>query len=172
MSEKPESRGRRLRREAAGLGKIVFLALLFRAFVAQAYVIPSESMQPTLEVGDHVYVNRLSYRFGAPQRGDIVVFDHPQQHGTDLIKRVVALGGDEVEGRDGQVWVNGRAGGPSFDFSARKVPPDNLFVMGDNRDNSSDSRSWGFLPLGLVQGRAFVVWWNADQLSRSMHLLR
>src|SRR6187455_581851 len=98
MSEVPVSRARRLRREATNLGKIVLLALLFRAFVAQAYVIPSESMQPTLEVGDHVYVNRLAYRFGPPERGEIVVFDHPQQHGTDLIKRVVALGGDHVEG--------------------------------------------------------------------------
>jgi len=166
-----ESRTRRLRREAAALGKIVFLALLFRAFVAQAYVIPSESMLPTLEIGDHVYVNRLAYRFGTPERGEIVVFDHPQQHGTDLIKRVVATGGDRIEGRDGKVWVNGQPSGPSFDFPAAEVPPNNLFVMGDNRDNSSDSRYWGYVPLGLVEGRAFVIWWNRGSPARSMHLL-
>jgi signal peptidase I len=167
-----EPRRLKLRKEATSLAKIVGLALLFRAFVAQAYVIPSESMVPTLEVGDHIYVNRLAYKASPPKHGDIVVFDHPQNHGTDLIKRVVGVAGDHVEGRDGQVWVNGEARGPSDDFAELEVPKDNLFMMGDNRGNSSDSRVWGFVPLGLVEGKAFVVWWNADHLSRSMTLLR
>src|SRR5438309_8695133 len=105
------NRRARLRREAASIARWVGAALLFRAFVAQAYYIPSESMQPTLEVGDHIYVNRVVYRFWKPVRGEIVVFDHPQEHGTNLIKRVVAVAGDRVEGRDGHVWVNGVAGG-------------------------------------------------------------
>ncbi len=167
-----EPRRVKIRKEAASLAKIVGLALLFRAFVAQAYVIPSESMVPTLEVGDHIYVNRLAYRSTPPARGDIVVFDHPQNHGTDLIKRVVAIGGDRVEGHDGKVWVNGEPGGPSSNFDVVDVPKDNLFVMGDNRGNSSDSRYWGFVPQGLVAGKAFVVWWNASHLGRSMTLLR
>jgi signal peptidase I len=173
MSEtKQESRAARLRREARSFGMIIGLALLFRAFVAQAYYIPSESMVPTLEVGDHVYVNRLAYVRTHPSRGDIVVFDHPREHGTDLIKRVVAVGGDEVAGHDGKVWVNGVASGPSYDFAAREIPHDNVFVMGDNRDNSSDSRVWGTVPEGLLVGRAFVIWWNPHALARSMHLLR
>ena len=167
-----ELRRVKIRKEAASLAKIVGLALLFRAFVAQAYVIPSESMVPTLEVGDHVYVNRLAYSGTPPARGDIVVFDHPQNHGTDLIKRVVAIGGDQVEGHDGKVWVNGQSGGPSSDFDALLVPKDNLFEMGDNRGNSSDSRYWGSVPQGLVAGKAFVVWWNGSHLGRSMTLLR
>jgi signal peptidase I len=154
------------------LGKVIFLALLFRAFVAQAFVIPSESMVPTLEVDDHVYVNRLAYRFDKPQRGDIIVFDHPREHGTELIKRVVAVAGDRVEGHDGKVWVNGVASGPSFDFAALEVPADNLFCMGDNRDNSADSRYWGTVPLGLVDGKAFIIWWNGSQPSRSFTMLR
>lgn len=167
-----ENRSSKIRREAAAFGKIIGLALVFRAFVAQAYVIPSESMLPTLEIGDHVYVNRLAYKVTGPARGEIVVFDHPREHGTDLIKRVVAVGGDRVEGRDGKVWVNGVAGGPSSDFEPTEVPHDNLFVMGDNRGNSSDSRYWGYVPVGLVAGRAFVVWWNGNHISRSMQLLR
>ena len=162
---------RRVRREAVALGKIVAVVLVFRAFVAQAYVIPSGSMTPTLAVGDHVFVNRLAYVAHAPHAGDIVVFDHPQKHGTNLVKRVVAVAGDRIEGRDGQVWVNGKARGPSNDFAAAEVPPTNLFVMGDNRGNSSDSRVWGYLPEGLVAGRAFVVWLNLREPSRSMHLL-
>jgi signal peptidase I len=117
-------------------------------------------------------VNRLVYRFWQPDRGEIVVFDHPREHGTALIKRVVAVGGDRVEGREGRVWVNGVAGGESTDFAAVQVPRDNLFVMGDNRGNSSDSRYWGFVPLGLVEGRASVIWWNGNSLRRAFHLIK
>jgi signal peptidase I len=167
-----ETRRMKIRREAAALAKVIGLALLFRAFIAQAYVIPSESMVPTLQIDDHVYVNRLAYRLSGPERGDIIVFDHPREHGTELIKRVVAIGGDRVEGHDGQVWVNGVASGPSFDFAELEIPRDNLFVMGDNRDNSADSRFWGTVPLGLVDGKAFVIWWNGSQPGRSLTLLR
>lgn len=167
-----EPKSVKLRKEAASLAKIVGVALLFRAFVAQAYVIPSESMVPTLEVGDHIYINRLAYAGSSPQHGDVVVFEHPQKHGTDLIKRVVGTGGDHVAGHDGKVWVNGVAKGESSNFEETEVPPDNLFVMGDNRGNSSDSRYWGFVPIGLVAGKAVVIWWNSNQPARSMTLLR
>jgi signal peptidase I len=165
------SRRAKIKREAASLGKWLGAALLFRAFIAQAYFIPSESMEPTLAVGDHIFVNRIVYRFFRPERGEIVVFDHPHEHGTDLIKRVVAVGGDRIEGRDGRVWVNGVASGESTDFPVVQVPNDNLFVMGDNRGNSSDSRYWGFVPLGLLQGRAMFVWWNVKNLRRAFHLI-
>jgi signal peptidase I len=172
MAVMNEPRRTRIRREAAAFAKIIGVALLFRAFVAQAFVIPSESMVPTLQVNDHVYVNRLAYLSSHPERGDIVVFDHPREHGTDLIKRVVAVGGDHVVGHDGQVWVNGKASGPSYDFAEREIPHDNLFVMGDNRGNSSDSRVWGTVPEGLVVGRAFVIWWNQSLPRRSFTALR
>ncbi len=167
-----ETRRERVRREARSLAKVLGAVLLFRAFVAQAYYIPSESMTPTLAVGDRIFVDRVSYRLRAPARGEVVVFDHPRQHGTDLVKRVVAVGGDRVEGKDGTVWVNGRASGASSDFPALEVPADNLFVMGDNRDNSSDSRVWGLVPLGLVEGRARLVWWSGAELGRTMSLVR
>jgi signal peptidase I len=167
-----QTRRARIKREAASWGKIIGAALLFRAFVAQAYYIPSESMQPTLEVGDRIFVNRLVYRFWNPARGEVIVFDHPREHGTSLIKRVVAVAGDRVEGRDGRVWVNGVAGGESSEFPAVQVPQDNLFVMGDNRGNSSDSRYWGFVPLGLVEGRASIIWWNGNSLQRVFHLIQ
>src|SRR3954454_22579405 len=170
MEQKSPSRRVQIRREAASLGKWILAALLFRAFVAQAYYIPSESMQPTLDVGDHIYVNRLVYRFQHPARGEIVVFDHPREHGTNLIKRVVAVGGDRIEGHDGQVWVNGTPAGPSTGFVALTVPSDNLFVMGDNRGNSSDSRYWGFVPLGLVEGRAMFIWLRSGAHGNSLRL--
>jgi signal peptidase I len=170
-SAPPPSRRAKLLREARSFGLWIGIALLFRGFVAQAYYIPSESMQPTLEVGDRIYVNKLLYDFRPPERGEIVVFDHPQEHGTDLIKRVVGVAGDRVEGRAGQVWVNGSPTGPSSDFLPLTVPRDNLFVMGDNRGNSSDSRYWGFVPVGLVRGRAEVIWWNGNSLRRAFHLI-
>ncbi len=167
-----DSRRARIAREARSFGKLLLFVLLFRGFVAQAYYIPSESMQPTLEVGDRIFVNKLVYAFRAPRRGEVVVFDHPREHGTDLIKRVVAVAGDRVEGKGGKLWVNGVPAGPSDDFAPLRVPPDNLFVMGDNRGNSADSRVWGFLPRGLVRGRAEVVWWNGNMLRRAFHLIQ
>lgn len=166
------SRRARFRKEATSYARLIGVVLLFRAFVAQAYVIPSGSMEPTLQVGDHIYVNRIVYKFDRPAHGEVVVFDHPREHGKDLIKRVVATGGDLVEGRGGQVWVNGAPRGASFDFAPLEVPPDNLFVMGDNRGNSSDSRFWGFVPIGLVAGRAMFVWWNTDEMGRAGHAIR
>jgi signal peptidase I len=160
MSDKPEpkpSKRRKILREARSWAFTIGLALVFRTFVASAYHIPSESMVPTLEVGDVVVVNKLSYALDPPARGDVIVFDHPREHGTDLIKRVVAVAGDRVEGREGTAWVNGTASGTSADFAPLVVPPGNLFVLGDNRENSADSRYWGFVPLGHVRGRAFAV---------------
>lgn len=167
----------KLMREARSWGKVLIAVLLFRAYVAQAYHIPSESMVPTLEVGDKIFVNRVVYAYRAPERGEVIVFDHPRDHGVDMIKRVVAVAGDSVEGRDGQVWVNGAAKGPSDTFGALTVPKGNLFMMGDNRGNSSDSRVWGFVPVGLVKGRAEVVWWSSGEpdgirLRRLFHLIQ
>jgi signal peptidase I len=185
------------------------VALLLRSFVVEAYQIPSGSMIPTLQVGDHIWVNKLIYgvrlpftdiKFGThyrePRRGEIIVFSHPREPDKDLIKRVVAVGGDEVSMRDNVVYVNGvavarKAEGPRryFDFDEndeRWLERDGnaydeelggqLFVMGDNRDNSSDSRYWGFVPLNLVRGRAMVVWWSRGQpegirLGRFGHLI-
>ena len=194
----------------------VFAVLAFRSFVAEAYSIPSGSMIPTLQVGDRIFVNKFTYGLylplvgkkiaaRSPQRGEVVVFVHPKED-QNLIKRVVAVAGDTVELRQGDVWVNGEkvahhhvtadcrytdyderaaewvvracdewresVGDKTFttlrDPTARpsmmppvKVPEGSVFVLGDNRDNSNDSRYWGFVPIELVKGRAMFVWWSS-----------
>jgi signal peptidase I len=178
----------------------VVLAVLVKGFLVQAFYIPSRSMEPTLDVGDRVVVNRLSYRFGAPQRGQVVVFLRrtgdraaaprnalswarravAQGFGgappgsEDLIKRVVAGPGDVVQGSQGRVWVNGRAlnepylrkGSFTSDFGPVKVPPGHYWVMGDNREDSSDSRVFGPIPQSSLVGRAVGTIWPPPRLRR------
>jgi signal peptidase I len=167
------------------------IALVIRTFVVQAFKIPSGSMIPTLEIGDHILVNRFIYGFRipytrvrllpftTPQRGDVIVFVYPEDNSKDFIKRVVGVGGDTVEIKDKRVYVNGRAWEDPFgvytdprvlpksmdprdNFGPVKVPPDELFVMGDNRDNSRDSRYWGFVHVGEVKGKAFLIYYSWD----------
>ncbi|HMO18906.1 MAG TPA: signal peptidase I [Oligoflexia bacterium] len=163
----------------------VLLALFFRASALAAYKIPSSSMEDTLQIGDHIFVNKLSYGFrlpfmthtildyDLPERGDIVVFTLPENSSIDIIKRVIALPGDEIEVLGKKVFINGkeyvddaryaiwREGGLR-DFGPVIVPPDHVILLGDNRDHSRDSRFWDspFLPRSRIVGRAFVIWWN------------
>lgn len=128
--------------------------------------IESISMQPTLYAGDYVIVNKIAYKLGEPSRGDVVVFHYPPDPGREpYIKRVIGLPGDQVVVRDNQVLVNGVAldepyinSAPNYD-GEWSVPEDSLFVLGDNRNNSSDSHSWGMVPLKNVIGKAEVVYW-------------
>ncbi len=148
----------------------VAVALLLRTFVLQAFWIPSESMEHTLQAGDRVLVNKLSYRLHEVNRGDIVVFVRPdEQQGEirDLIKRVIGIEGDVVEGRDNQVFVNGvtivepylASGEFIGDFAPVEIPAGEVFVMGDNRDESYDSRFFGTVSTDRIVGRAFVLFW-------------
>jgi signal peptidase I len=151
------------------------VALVVKTFLIQAFYIPSESMVPTLEVGDRVLVNKLSYTTGDIGRGDIVVFARPGGPGTDgiedLIKRVVALPGETVEGRDGKVYVDGEPleedylvdGVETSVFPPYQVPEDHVWVMGDNRNASDDSRRFKGVPVDDVVGRAFVIIWPFTQ---------
>jgi len=150
----------------------VLAALLVKTFLFQAFRIPSESMVPTLLVGDRVLVNKVSYKLHDVHRGDVVVFTRPEKlqdpsgmEPEDLIKRVVAVGGDTVVARDGVLYVNNRpmtepyvqkgAGTFHLDESVT-VPKGQVFVMGDNRENSQDSRYFGPIPTNTILGRAFV----------------
>ena len=158
----------------------IVLALVIRTFVVQAFKIPSGSMLPTLQIGDHILVNKFLYWFTTPQRGDILVFRFPQDEGRDFIKRVIALPGEKVEIRGKQVVVNGQPllepysvhldraiqeapYSPRDNFSPVEVPPGQLFMMGDNRDYSMDSRFWGFLDTKKIKGKAFVIYWSWDR---------
>ena len=210
------------------IGIAVLVAFGLRLFAVEAFKIPSESMVPTLMVGDHIFVSKYRYgislpfknkklvQFAPPQYGDVIVFAKPSRQeqgfandgyeetlvGTDFIKRVVGLPGDTIEVKRSVVYVNGKPvsrckvgkrtfkskdsltdewvdrtsslwvekhGGHSYtivedylfdDFEPVKVPDDQVFVMGDNRDRSSDSRIWGTVPLQNIKGRAMVIWWS------------
>lgn len=153
----------------------VVVALLVKTFLFQAFYIPSLSMFPTLKHGDRVLVNKLSYKLHDVNRGDLVVFSGVPREGSgrDLIKRVIALPGETVEGRDGAVMVNGRrleesylpAGVTTDAFAPRTVPPGEYWMMGDNRGSSRDSRVFGAVPKSRIVGRAFVRVWPVSALT-------
>jgi signal peptidase I len=162
------------------VGIALVLALLLRAFVAEPRFIPSDSMLPTLQVGDRLVVEKVSYRLHAPRSGDIVVFDPPAllqslgyQANQAFIKRVIAQAGQSVEVRGGRVFVDQQplaetyvAEAPGYQWGPYVVPEDMLFVLGDNRNNSNDSHIWGFLPQQNVIGRAWVRFWPLTRLGQ------
>ncbi|QGP93055.1 Signal peptidase I S [Neomoorella glycerini] len=149
------------------------LALIIRSFLFTPFYIPSPSMEPTLYPGDRIIVNRLAYRLGEPQRGDVVVFRYPLDPSRDYIKRVVAVGGDTVEARNNVLYINGQPqpmasylppGIVYSDFGPIKVPPNSYFMLGDNRNNSADSRVWGTLDRKLIIGKAVLVFWPLNHI--------
>ncbi len=168
------------------------IALFVRTFVVQAFKIPSGSMIKTLLIGDHILVNKFIYGVKnpfnratlisgkAPAHGDVIVFIFPLDRNKDFIKRVIGVGGDTVKIVNKKVYVNGKLyheppgvqhtdpniipGNvqPRDNMGPIKVPPGKLFVMGDNRDQSFDSRFWGFVPVKDVKGKAFIIYWSWD----------
>ncbi len=158
------------------------IAVILRVFVVQAYKVESGSMEPTLEVGDFLFVNKFVYHFGDPKPGDIVVFEYPLNPTKDYIKRVIAVEGQTVEVKDKFLYVDGqRVQDPEYVmhidskfmppelstrdyFGPKQVPPGQLFVLGDNRDDSRDSRFWGFVDKTKVKGRALMIYfsWKPD----------
>ena len=156
----------------------IILALGIRTFVAEARWIPSESMVPTLQVNDKLIVDKLSYDFTSPSRGDIVVFsptDNITRENPTLkdafIKRIIGLPGDKVEVKGERVYVNDRPlkesyieDAPHYNFGPVTVPPDSYLVLGDNRNNSYDSHFWGFVPRNHIIGRAIVRFWPPNRI--------
>ena len=164
------------------------IAVVIRSFVIQPYLIPSESMLNALVVGDRLSVTKFSYGIhlpfvekeilstGEPERGDIIVFPAPRDKGQDFIKRVVGIPDDVIEIRSKQLFRNGEPVQEEYaihtdpDFSHERdtmrpmtVPPGKVFVMGDNRDNSLDSRFWGLLDKDTIHGKALVIYWSSAQ---------
>jgi len=167
----------------------IVIAFFIRTFVIQAYKIPSGSMKPTLLIGDHILVSKFNYGIrlplirstlipvGTPKRGDIVVFIYPEDKSKDFIKRLIGLPGDTIEVRNKKILVNSLpwrdthgvnadnliipgSVQPRDNFGPVTVPEGSLFVMGDNRDESYDSRFWGFVPMKDVLGKALIIYWS------------
>ena len=197
MKQKPTARPRKtesLREWIQTVLIVLVVVITFRGVVAQAYQIPSGSMEKTLLIGDYLYINKMLYgseidigfggrrffyhRFPAfrqPKPGDIIVFRYPVDPRQDFIKRCVAVGGQTVAIRDKVVYVDGVKREEPFavhddprmlpgrdNFGPYVVPPGHLFMMGDNRDNSSDSRVWGPLPANLIKGKAMFTYFSWD----------
>ncbi len=169
----------------------VFIALFIRAFIVQAFKIPSSSMEPTLLVGDHLLVNKFIYglripytdiklfQYKKPARGDIIVFIFPKDRSKDFIKRVIGTEGERVAIVHNKIYINekliddpwGRFTMPRTsieEYGPVKVPENSLFVMGDNRDNSQDSRFWGFVKLNEVKGKALIIYLSWDSNAQDL----
>lgn len=169
----------------------LLLALFIRAYFIQAFKIPSGSMIPTLLIGDHILVNKFIYGttipfsdkrtlvFRKPEKGDIIVFKYPEDRKRDFIKRVIAVEGDVIESKNKMIYVNGKAlnepyaqhtdtslrpGGiePRDNFGPYIVPKGKFFMMGDNRDQSYDSRYWGYVDINDIRGEALIMYWSWD----------
>jgi signal peptidase I len=179
----------------------ILIAVVVRTFIVQAYKIPSRSMMPTLLVGDHILVNKFIYGVKVPflrntiipvtnpQRGDIVVFIYPNDRSKDYIKRVVGLGGDKIEIKNKIIFINGKKYSDAYgiysdnviypgsmqprdNFGPVTVPAKSLFVMGDNRDESADSRFWGFVDLKDVEGKAFIIYFSLNYEEKNLRWQR
>ena len=170
------------------------IAMFIRTFVVQAFKIPSSSMVPTLQVGDHILVWKFMYGLRiplvdkkllaqCPERGDIIVFIYPRDRSKDFIKRVIGLPGEKIQIMGKRILVNDIPLKDPWGYYVKShvdthstrdnygptvVPPHSLFVMGDNRDNSQDSRYWGFVDLNAVRGDAFMIYFSWNKTSRSL----
>ena len=191
----------KIREFIEGILAAVLIALLITTFVIKMYKIPSRSMVPTLLVGDQLVVNKFIYGIKIPyfrntiipitdpQRGDIIVFIYPKDRSIDFIKRVIGVSGDTIEIKDKKIFINGKvftdntgiytdkiiypgSVQPRDNFGPVTVPKGSLFVLGDNRDESMDSRFWGFVDLKDVQGKAFIIYWSWNPDERKIRWQR
>ncbi len=157
----------------------VVIALFIKTFLIQTYTIPSGSMLDTLLIGDYIIVNRLAYKFGDPERGDVMVFEYPLEPAKSFIKRVIGVPGDRVTIRDKQVFINGEPYNEDYkqikddayfpsELTSRDnideftVPEGKYFMMGDNRDASYDGRFWGFISKDMIKGKALLIYWSLE----------
>ncbi|MBP8979960.1 MAG: signal peptidase I [Syntrophobacterales bacterium] len=194
MTKKPKSK---IQEYAEAIIIAILIAFFIRTFVVQAFKIPSGSMKPTLLIGDHILVSKFIYGVKIPyfrktlipvrdpQRGEIIVFIYPEDRSKDFIKRVIGVGGDTIEIRNKKIFLNGMpyedkhgvyvddfvipgAIQPRDNFGPVTVPKGTVFAMGDNRDQSYDSRFWGFVDLKDVMGKAYIIYWSWDKENNSV----
>lgn len=188
----PVKRKSLIREYAESIAIAILLALVIRTYLVQAFKIPSGSMEDTLAIGDHLLVNKFMYgtkipfvdtrvlTVRDPRRGDVIVFEYPEDPSKDFIKRVIGVPGDVVEGKEKKVYVNGtlyenphevhkekdiipKEMNPRDTFGPVTVPAGSYFVMGDNRDRSYDSRFWKFVRRDQIKGLAFIKYWSWDR---------
>ena len=158
----------------------LFLALIFYFIIDSFFPrvrVENISMKPTLQPGELLLVNKLAYKIGNPQHGDVIVFHYPGNPEEDYIKRLIGLPGDEIRVEGGLVYINGQSmdepyiSAPPAYRGDWEVPLDSFFVLGDNRNQSSDSHSWGFVPEENVDGKALIIYWPIDQIKILDHPL-
>lgn len=167
-----------LREGIKTVGMTLCLVFGVRIAAAQCYLIPSASMQPTLEINDRLFVDKISYKFISPHRGDVVVFTPPpivvaQEKSTDpFIKRVIGLPGEQIEVKEGRVYVNNQplqenyiANRANYNWGPQIVPKNSYLVLGDNRNKSYDGHVWGFLSRDRMIGKAVVRFWPPERFS-------
>jgi len=193
--------GKKILEYIKSIGIAILIALFIRAYIIQAFKIPSGSMIPTLLIGDHLLVNKFIYGIKPPfskekflviqnpKRGDIIVFKYPEDPSRDFIKRVIAVEGDIIQGINKKIYLNGKELKEPYvqhtddfihpkemdtrdNFGPIQVPKGKLFVMGDNRDQSYDSRFWGFVDLNDVKGKALIIYWSWDNGEHKARLNR
>ncbi len=169
----------------------ILLALFIRTFIIQAFKIPSSSMVPTLQIGDHLLVSKFYYGlkvpfsgttlipWNSPKHGDVIVFKYPKDRSIDYIKRVIGIPGDTIRIKNKKIFINDKpiedpyahfmtktilkgSVSPRDNFGPITVPDNKIFAMGDNRDNSSDGRFWGFVDQKDIRGKAFIIYWSWD----------
>lgn len=170
--EKETSTAAEIKDWAISIVVAVALAMFIRTFIVELYVVDGPSMRPTLESEERLVVNKFIYRFRAPEKGEVLVFQYPRDPSRDFIKRVIATPGDTVEIREGRVLVNDQLLIEDYilektrsEYPKSTVPEGRIFVMGDNRNNSEDSRfaDVGFVPYDLIKGKAILVFWPISQ---------
>ena len=166
-----ESLGEEIKDLVVSIVIAVVLAMIIRTFVVELYLVDGPSMRPTLQHAQRLVVNKFIYHFRAPEKGEVLIFRYPKDPSRDFIKRVIAVPGDTIEIKDGNVFVNGELQNEDYilskcrgDYPKSTIPEGHIFVMGDNRNNSEDSRfpDVGFVPFDLIKGKAMLVFWPLD----------
>ena len=172
-NEKTKDWSKELREWVISISAAIFLALIIRTFIVELYVVDGPSMKPTLQHEERLVVNKFIYRIREPRKGEVVIFRYPRDPSRDFIKRVIATAGDTIEIKDGHVYVNDQLLREDYilektrtEYAKATVPEGTIFVMGDNRNNSEDSRfpDVGFVPLDLIKGKAMLIFWPIDDM--------